>query len=74
MTVFYKHLGGHGLVGPPTGYAYVRVRTLLTLCVIVPNINYQYSKLGYRRKMYSTLRHSAVDKCKYIRLLVKTGE
>jgi len=33
--------------------------TLLILCVIVLNINYQRTKLGYRRKIHSTLRHSS---------------
>jgi len=28
-------------------------------CVIALNINYQRSKLGYRRKTNSTLRHSS---------------
>jgi len=39
------------------------------------NVNYQPSKLGYRRKINSTLRHSfAVHNCKTIGLPVKTGE
>jgi len=42
-----------------TQYAYFSTRTLLTLCAIVLNINYQRSKLGYRRKIHSTLRHSS---------------
>jgi len=30
----------------------------LNLCVIELNINYPYSRLGYRKKIHSTLRHS----------------
>jgi len=39
-------------------YEYSSTRTLLILCVIALNINYQRSTLGYRRKIHSTLRHS----------------
>jgi len=31
----------------------------LVALVIALNINYQGSKLGYRRKIHSTLRHSS---------------
>jgi len=34
-----------------TQYAYSSTCTLLVLCVIALNINYQCSKLGYRRKI-----------------------
>jgi len=40
---------------------------------IALNINYQCSKLGYRRKIKSMLRHSSSQLQKY-RLRVKTGE
>ena len=56
-----------------TQYAYSSTRTLLTLCVITLNINYQCSKLGYWRK--NTQRYdTAVHNCKNIGLCVKTGE
>jgi len=42
-----------------TQYAYSSTRTLRILCVIALNINYQGSKLGYRRKIHTTLRHSS---------------
>jgi len=42
-----------------TKYAYSSTRTLLILCVIALNINYQRSRLGYRRKINSTLQHSS---------------
>jgi len=56
-----------------TQYAYSSTRTLLISCVIVLNINYQRSKLGYRRKIRSTLRHTSSE-LQNIRLRVKTGE
>jgi len=34
-----------------TQYAYSFTRTPLNLCVIVLNIHYQHSRLGYRRKI-----------------------
>ena len=37
-------------------YAYSSTPTPLILCVIAPNINYQRSKVGYRRKLNSVLR------------------
>jgi len=40
-------------------YAYSSTRTPLNSCVIAPNINYQRSTLGYRKKIPSTLRHSS---------------
>ena len=39
--------------------AYFSTRTPLISCVIALNVNYQRSKLGYRRKINSTLRHSS---------------
>jgi len=42
-----------------TEYAYFSASTPLISCVIALNINYQRSKLGYRRKIHSTLRHSS---------------
>jgi len=42
-----------------TKYAYSSTRALLILCVIALNINYQRSKLGFRRKIHSTLPHSS---------------
>jgi len=42
-----------------TQYAYFSTSTPLILCVIALNINYQRSKLGYRRRTNSTLRHSS---------------
>jgi len=42
-----------------TQYAYSSTRTPLNLSVIEPNINYQRYRLGYRRKIHSTLRHSS---------------
>ena len=39
--------------------------TPFILCVIALNINYQRSKLGYRRKINSTLRHSSSYLQKY---------
>jgi len=45
------------------------------MCVIELNINYQRSRLAYRRKIHSTQRHSSSLLQKYsIRLHVKTGE
>jgi len=41
-----------------TQYAY-STRTLLILCIIALNINYQRSKWGYRRKIHSSLWHSS---------------
>jgi len=41
-----------------TQYAYSSARTLHILCVIALNINNQRFKLGYRRKINSTLIHS----------------
>jgi len=38
---------------------YFSTSTPLTLCDIALNISYQRSKLGYRRKINSTLRHSS---------------
>jgi len=56
----------HSLVSKPTfwrslltQYAYSSTCTLLILCVIALNINYHRSKLGYRRKILSTLWHSS---------------
>jgi len=43
-----------------TLYANSSARTPLILCVIALNTNYQRSKLGYRRKIKSTLRHSSL--------------
>jgi len=58
--------GGVSFSGIPTFwrslltlYAYSSTRTLLILCVIALNINYQRYKLGYRRNIHSTLRHSS---------------
>jgi len=42
-----------------TQCAYSSTRTLLILYVIALNIDYQRFKLGYRRKIHSTLRHSS---------------
>ena len=42
-----------------TYYAYSSTCTPLDLCVIALNINYQRSRLRYRRKINSTLRHSS---------------
>jgi len=56
-----------------TQYAYSSTHTLLISCVIALNINYQRCKLGYRKKIHSTLRHSS-SKLQNIRLRVKTGE
>jgi len=42
-----------------TSYAYYSTRTPLILCVIELNVNYQRSRLGYRRKIHSTLQHSS---------------
>ena len=39
--------------------AYFSTRTPLISCVIALNVNYQRSKLGYRRKINSTLWHSS---------------
>jgi len=44
--------------GPRVGQP-CSTRTTLILCVSSLNINYQRSKLGYRRKINSTLRHSS---------------
>jgi len=41
-----------------TQYVYCFIRTRLILCAIVLNINYQRSRLRYRRKTNSMLRHS----------------
>ena len=38
---------------------YSSTPTPLNVCVIALNINYQRSKLGYRRKIHSTLRSSS---------------
>ena len=46
-TNFAKMLVWRSLL---TQYAYSSTCTLLILCVIALNINYQSSKLGYRRK------------------------
>jgi len=56
-----------------TQYSYSSTRTLLISCVIALNINYQRSKLGYRKKIHATLQHSS-SKPQNIRLHVKTGE
>jgi len=48
-------------------YACSSTYTLLISCVIARNINYQRSKLGYGKKIYSTLRHSS-PKLQNIRL------
>ena len=40
-------------------YTYFSTSTPLISCGIALNINYQRSKLGYRRKINSTLRHSS---------------
>jgi len=42
-----------------TQYAYSSIRTLLNLCVTALNLNSQRSRLRYRRKISSTLRHSS---------------
>jgi len=41
------------------GYVYWSTRTPLNLCVIELNINHLRSRLVYRRKIHSTLRHSS---------------
>ena len=56
-----------------TQYAYSSARTLHILCVIALNINYQRFKLGYRRKINSTLIHSKFITAKFW-LRVKKGE
>jgi len=48
-----------------TQYAHSSTRTLLILCVVALNINYQGCKLSYRRKIHSTLRHSSSSLQKY---------
>jgi len=45
--------------------AYFSTRAPLISCVIALNVNYQRSKLGYRRKINSTLRHSSSQLQKY---------
>jgi len=40
-------------------YAYSSSRTILILCVIALNINYQHSKLGFWKKIHSKLWHSS---------------
>ena len=42
-----------------TLYAHFSTSTPLILCVIALNINYERSKLGYRRKTTLTLRHNS---------------
>jgi len=40
---------------------HILLHALSLFCVTAQNINYQCSKLGYRRKIHSTLRHSHRD-------------
>jgi len=58
-----------------TQYVYSFIRTPLIICVIVLNINYQRSRLRYRRNISSTLRHSSSWLRKYqaLRLALKQG-
>ena len=49
-----------------TLYAYFSTRTRLILCVIALNINYQRSRLGYRRKINPMLRHRSSYNCKIL--------
>jgi len=51
---------------------HILLHALPSICVMALNINYQLSRLGYRRKINSTLRHSSHN-CKNIRPRVKTA-
>ena len=73
-------IGSHVHVSQPTyrrslltQYTYSSARTLLISRVIALTTNYQHFKLGYWRKIHSTLRHSSAI-LQNIRLRVETRE